>query len=132
MRKFAGGRELHTVSMSSAIELAVFALIALNMALVRSQKNLAFSRKTIETHSEHIKQKLIREMLRNSARRAREFFGTAASSLMWPLTCVWQSARIPDDAVAASMWRAEAAGRGVEALLWGKRLHKSKTWRANC
>ena len=93
MHKFAGGRELpHGLDVLSDRELAVFALIAAEHGTGQIAKELGVSRKTIETHSEHIKQKLGYGNAQELKRRAREFFGTAARSLMWPLICVWQSA----------------------------------------
>ena len=61
------------------------------MALVKIAKELGVSRKTIETHFEHIKRKLGCDNAQALKRRARELFGTAAGSLMWALTCVWQN-----------------------------------------
>jgi two-component system response regulator NreC len=59
MHKFAGGRELpHGLDVLSDREMAVFALIAAGHGVSEIAKKLGISRKTIETHCEHIKLKL--------------------------------------------------------------------------
>src|SRR5438876_8693760 len=59
MRKFAGSRNLpHGLDVLSDREMAVFALIAAGHGTGQIAKELGVSRKTIETHCEHIKLKL--------------------------------------------------------------------------
>ena len=69
----------------------MFALIAAEHGTGQIAKELGVSRKTIETHSEHIKRKLGYDNAQELKRRARELFGTPAGSLMWALICVWQN-----------------------------------------
>jgi hypothetical protein len=71
--------------------MAVFALIAAEHGVGQIAKELGVSRKTIETHSEHIKQKLGYGNAQELKRRARELFGTPAGSIMWALIWVWQN-----------------------------------------
>jgi two-component system, NarL family, response regulator NreC len=92
MHKFAGGRNLsHGLDVLSDRELAVFALIAAERGTGQIAKELGVSRKTIETHSEHIKQKLGCDNAQELKRRAREWFGPPAGSLMWALIWFWQN-----------------------------------------
>jgi DNA-binding NarL/FixJ family response regulator len=92
MHKFAGGRNLPPgLDVLSDREMAVFALIAAEHGIGQIAKELGVSRKTIETHCEHIKQKLGYGNAAELKRRAREWFGRPAGSLMWALICVWQN-----------------------------------------
>src|SRR5882762_8025944 len=59
MHKFAGGRNLpHGLDVLSNREMAVFSLIAAGHGSGQIAKELGISRKTVETHCEHIKLKL--------------------------------------------------------------------------
>src|SRR5438874_9603173 len=59
MHKFAGGRNLsHGLEVLSNREMAVFSLIAAGHGTGQIAKELGVSRKTVETHCEHIKLKL--------------------------------------------------------------------------
>ena len=59
MHKFAGGRELpHGLDVLSDREMAVFSLIAAGHGTGQIAKQFGISRKTVETHCEHIKRKL--------------------------------------------------------------------------
>ena len=59
MQKFAGGRNLpHGLDVLSNREMAVFSLIAAGHGSGQIAKELGVSRKTVETHCEHIKLKL--------------------------------------------------------------------------
>jgi DNA-binding NarL/FixJ family response regulator len=59
MHKFAGGRELPPgLDVLSNREMAVFSLIAAGHGATQIAKELGISRKTVETHCEHIKLKL--------------------------------------------------------------------------
>jgi DNA-binding CsgD family transcriptional regulator len=59
MHKFAGGRNLpHGLNVLSNREMAVFSLIAAGHGSGHIAKQLGISRKTVETHCEHIKLKL--------------------------------------------------------------------------
>jgi two-component system, NarL family, response regulator NreC len=59
MQKFASGRNLpHGTDVLSDREMAVFALIAADHGTGQIAKELGVSRKTVETHCEHIKLKL--------------------------------------------------------------------------
>ena len=69
----------------------MFALIAAEHGTGQIAKELGVSRKTVETHSEHIKLKLGYDNAQALKRGARKLFGAAAGSLMWALTCVWQN-----------------------------------------
>jgi DNA-binding NarL/FixJ family response regulator len=85
MHKFAGARNLpRGLDVLSDRELAVFALIAAEHGVGQIAKELGVSRKTIETHSEHIKQKLGYGNAQELKRRARELFGTPAGSRQNP------------------------------------------------
>jgi DNA-binding NarL/FixJ family response regulator len=72
MHKFAGGRDLPPgLDVLSNREMAVFSLIAAGHGTTQIAKELGISRKTVETHCEHIKLKLgypDAEALRRSAR----------------------------------------------------------------
>jgi DNA-binding CsgD family transcriptional regulator len=59
-------------------ELAVFALIAAEYRPVQIAKQLGISRKTIESHCEHIKAKLGYANAEALKRGARELLGTTA------------------------------------------------------
>ena len=59
MRKFAGGRNLpRGLDILSDREMAVFSLIAAEHGVGQIARELGVSRKTVETHCEHIKLKL--------------------------------------------------------------------------
>ena len=59
MHKFAGGRDLPPgLDVLSNREMAVFSLIAAGHGTAQIAKELGISRKTVETHCEHIKLKL--------------------------------------------------------------------------
>jgi DNA-binding NarL/FixJ family response regulator len=60
-------------------ELAVFALIAAEQGVGRIAKKLGTSRKTVETHAEHIKLKLGYNNAEALKRGARELLGTIQS-----------------------------------------------------
>ena len=72
MHKFAGGRNLPPgLDVLSDREMAVFSLIAAEHGVGEIAKELGISRKTVETHCEHIKHKLSypdAEALRRAAR----------------------------------------------------------------
>jgi two-component system response regulator NreC len=74
MHKFAGGRELPPgLDVLSDREMAVFAVIAAGHGTGQIAKELGISRKTVETHCEHIKLKLgypDAEALRRGARES--------------------------------------------------------------
>jgi DNA-binding NarL/FixJ family response regulator len=92
MHKFAGDRKpSHGLDVLSDRELAVFALIAAEHGTGQIAKELGVSRKTIETHSEHIKRKLGYGNAQELKRRARELFAVPAGSLMWALIWLWQT-----------------------------------------
>jgi two-component system response regulator NreC len=78
MHKFAGGRELpHGLDVLSDREMAVFALIAAGHGTGQIAKELGISRKTIESHCEHIKLKLGYPDAEALHRGARELLGTS-------------------------------------------------------
>jgi two-component system, NarL family, response regulator NreC len=78
MHKFAGGRELpHGLDVLSDRELAVFALIAAGHGIGQIAKELGISRKTVESHCEHIKLKLGYPDAEAVHRGARESLGTS-------------------------------------------------------
>ena len=78
MHKFAGGRDLpHGLDILSDREMAVFALIAAGHGTGQIAKELGISRKTVETHCEHIKVKLGYPDAEALHRGARESLGTA-------------------------------------------------------
>jgi DNA-binding NarL/FixJ family response regulator len=77
MRKFAGGRNLpHELDVLSNREMAVFALIAAGHGVGQIAKELGVSRKTIESHCEHIKVKLSYPDAPALHRGARDLLGT--------------------------------------------------------
>jgi two-component system, NarL family, response regulator NreC len=67
------------VSLLSDRELAVFAMIAAGQGVGRIAKKLGVSRKTVETHSEHIKLKLGYRNADALRRGARELLGSVQS-----------------------------------------------------
>ena len=78
MRKFAGSRNLpHGLDVLSDREMAVFALIAAEHGTGQIAKELGVSRKTIESHCEHIKLKLGYPGAEALHRGARDLLGTA-------------------------------------------------------
>ena len=78
MDKFAGGRNLPPgLDVLSDREMAVFALIAAGHGVGQIAKELGISRKTVETHCEHIKVKLSYPDAEALHRGARESLGTA-------------------------------------------------------
>ncbi len=78
MHKFAGGRNLpQGLDVLSDREMAVFSLIALRHGVGRIAKELGVSRKTIESHCEHIKLKLGYPDAGALHRGARDLLGTA-------------------------------------------------------
>jgi DNA-binding NarL/FixJ family response regulator len=77
MQKFAGGRSLlHGLDVLSNREVAVFALIAAGHGVGQIAKELGISRKTVESHCEHIKLKLGYPDAKALHRGARELLGT--------------------------------------------------------
>jgi len=87
LQKFArrGGQNLpQGVVLLSDRELAVFALIAAEQGVGRIAKELGISRKTVETHSEHIKLKLGYANAQELKRGARELLGKAVGSPQSP------------------------------------------------
>jgi len=78
MRKLAGGRNLpYGLDVLSNREMAVFALIAAGHGTGQIAKELGVSRKTVETHCEHIKLKLGYPDAEALRRGARELLGVA-------------------------------------------------------
>jgi len=78
MHKFAGHRNVpHGLDVLSDREMAVFALIADGHGTGQIAKELGISRKTIETHCEHIKLKLGYADAEALHRGARESLGTS-------------------------------------------------------
>src|SRR5207248_11028342 len=78
MQKFPGGREIpHGLEVLSNREMAVFSLIAAGHGSGQIAKELGVSRKTVETHCEHIKLKLGYPDAEALHRGARESLGTA-------------------------------------------------------
>jgi DNA-binding NarL/FixJ family response regulator len=78
MQKFAGGRNLPPgLDVLSDREMAVFALLAGGHGTGQIAKELGVSRKTIETHCEHIKLKLGYPDAEALHRGARELLGTS-------------------------------------------------------
>lgn len=76
--KFAGGRNLPPgLDVLSDREMAVFGLIAAQHGVGQIAKELGVSRKTVETHCEHIKVKLGYRDAEALRRGARESLGTA-------------------------------------------------------
>lgn len=80
IQKFARRADLpHGVDALTDRELAVFTLIAAEHGAGEIAKQLGISRKTVETHSEHIKVKLGYPNADALKRGARELLGTAAA-----------------------------------------------------
>ncbi len=85
MGKFAGGRNLPpALDVLSDREMAVFALIAVGHGVGQIAKELGISRKTVETHCEHIKIKLGYPDAEALHRGARESLGTFERSARNP------------------------------------------------
>jgi DNA-binding NarL/FixJ family response regulator len=85
MHKFAGHRDVsHRFDVLSDREMAVFALIAAGHGTGQIAKELSISRKTVETHCEHIKLKLAYTDAEALHHGARESLGRAEHSL-WPV-----------------------------------------------
>jgi DNA-binding NarL/FixJ family response regulator len=85
VQKFARRADLpHGVDALGDRELAVFALIAAEHRPGEIAKELGISRKTVESHSEHIKLKLGYPDAEALKRGARELLGTAARSPRHP------------------------------------------------
>ncbi len=81
MRKLAGDRNLpHALDVLSNREMAVLSLIAAEHGSGKIAKQLGISRKTIESHCEHIKAKLGYANAEALKRGARELLGTTAGS----------------------------------------------------
>src|SRR5436190_3242958 len=82
MRKFAGGRNLPPgLDILSDRDMAVFGLIAAKHRLGEIATKLGISRKTVESHCKHIKEKLGYRDAEELKRGARELLGTVAGSL---------------------------------------------------
>jgi DNA-binding NarL/FixJ family response regulator len=78
MHKFAGGRNVpHGLDVVSNREMAVFSLIAAGHGPGQIAKELGVSRKTVESHCEHLKLKLGYPDAEALRRGARELLGTA-------------------------------------------------------
>ncbi len=78
MQRFAGGRNLPPgLDVLSNREMAVFALIAAGHGTGQIAKELGISRKTVESHCEHIKLKLGYPDAEALRRSARESLGTS-------------------------------------------------------
>jgi DNA-binding NarL/FixJ family response regulator len=85
VEKFAHREDLpHGLSLLSDRELAVFALIAAEQGVGRIAKQLGISRKTVESHSEHIKLKLGYANAEELKRGARELLGSAVRASQSP------------------------------------------------
>jgi DNA-binding NarL/FixJ family response regulator len=85
MRKFAGGRNLPpSLDILTNREMAVFGLIAAKHRVGEIAKALGISRKTVESHCKHIKEKLDYRDAEELRRGARELLGTAAGSPQTP------------------------------------------------
>jgi two-component system response regulator NreC len=79
VQKFAHGNVLpRGLGLLSDRELAVFALIAAQQGVGRIAKKLGISRKTVETHAEHIKFKLGYANAKALRHGARELMGSGA------------------------------------------------------
>ena len=86
MHKFAGGRNLPPgLDVLSDREMAVFALIAAGHGTGQIAKELGISRKTVESHCEHIKAKLDYSGADALKRGARELLGTTTGSAVLAL-----------------------------------------------
>ncbi len=78
MHKFAGSRNLPPgLDVLSNREMAVFALVAAGHGISQIAEALGISRKTVESHCEHIKRKLGYSDAKALRRGARELLGTA-------------------------------------------------------
>jgi len=78
LRKFAGDRNVPPgLDVLSNREMAVFTLIAAEHGIGQIAKELGISRKTVESHCEHIKFKLGYPDVEALRRAARELLGTA-------------------------------------------------------
>ena len=85
MHKFAGDRNLPPgLDVLSDREVAVFALIAAGHGIGQIAKELGISRKTVETHFEHIKLKLDYADAETLKRGARKLLGAVAGSPQRP------------------------------------------------
>jgi two-component system response regulator NreC len=85
MRRFAGGRNLPPgLDVLSNREIAVFGLIAAKHRVGEIAKALGISRKTVESHCKHIKEKLGYRDAEELRRGAHELLGTAAGSPQSP------------------------------------------------
>jgi DNA-binding NarL/FixJ family response regulator len=86
MQKFAGGRELPPgLDILSDRETAVFSLIAAEHGTGQIAEELGISRKTVESHCDHIKLKLGYPDAETLKRRARELLGTTTGSAVLAL-----------------------------------------------
>jgi two-component system response regulator NreC len=85
VQKFAHREALSPgLGLLSDRELAVFALIAAEQGVGRIAKKLGISRKTVESHSEHIKLKLGYANAEELKRGAQDLLGTAVGSPQGP------------------------------------------------
>ena len=85
MHKFAGGRDLPLrLGVLSDREMAVLSLIAAEHGVGQIAEELGISRRTVESHSEHIKLKLGYANAEELKRGARELIGTALRSPQSP------------------------------------------------
>jgi DNA-binding NarL/FixJ family response regulator len=85
MHKFAGYRNVpHGLDVVSNREMAVFSLIAAGHGTGQIAKELGVSRKTVESHCEHIKLKLGYPDAEALRRGARELLGTSESPAQNP------------------------------------------------
>jgi DNA-binding NarL/FixJ family response regulator len=81
LRKFAGGRNLPPgLDVLSNREMAVFGLIAAKHRVGEIATELGISRKTVESHCKHIKEKLGYRDAEELKRGARDLLGTVAGS----------------------------------------------------
>src|SRR5207248_2272453 len=81
MQKFAGGHDLPPgLDVLSDREMTVFSLIAGGHGTGQIAKKLGISRKTVETHCDHIKQKLGYRDAEELKRGARELLGATTDS----------------------------------------------------
>ena len=89
MHKFAGGRDLPPgLDLFSDREMAVFSLIAAGHGCGQIAKELGISRKTVESHSEHIKLKLGYANAEELKRGARELLGTSLTGFFIAGVCL--------------------------------------------
>lgn len=85
VRKLAGRNSIpHRLDVLSDRELAIFSLIADGRGVGRIAKELRISRKTVETHCEHIKEKLGYSNAEELRRGARDSLGAIDSSTRNP------------------------------------------------